>query len=460
MPEFSKEYKMPPLLLKVRRSGAAALLSTTMLFVACSPVGGQTKGSAQQLPRTKAFPTAIGHGATALGGRGGKIIPVTTVSDRTSGSLRACLEATGPRTCVFRVAGIFRFTGTPPVIRNPNLTIAGQTAPGGGVTIAHDGSAESRTPLLIKNTSDVVVRHVRVRNDRIGGEKESEDSITIENSKHVIIDHVSASWARDEVINGYGNNDFITISNSIFSYGIPKHDKCALLASDPKNVQKFSFIGNICAHSGDRNPDINFKPASCVEVVNNIFYNAGSEFAEIWETYGGTPVSLVGNSFKAGPDTVDNAPGIIRQAIGSRGLASVYLQDNQFFGNFNHIDSSITLVRKNSPPCPLTLTPASASAAYDSVLAKSGAWPRDAIDAVVVTDVRNRTGNIMSLPGPIPAIAEGTPYPDIDNDGMDDRWEKSTGAKVGVADSWLDGNKDGTLNFDAFLDHLERNLLR
>ena len=205
----------------------------------------------------------------------------------------------------------------------PNLTIAGQTAPGGGVTIAHDGSAESRTPLLIKNTSDVVVRHVRVRNDRIGGEKESEDSITIENSKHVIIDHVSASWARDEVINGYGNNDFVTISNSIFSYGIPKHDKCALLASDPKNVQKFSFIGNICAHSGDRNPDINFKPASCVEVVNNVFYNAGSEFAEIWETYGGTPVSLVGNSFKSGPDTGlkrarDNPPDNRQQRVGER----------------------------------------------------------------------------------------------------------------------------------------------
>jgi pectate lyase len=454
-----KDQKMSSLLRKLRSSGIAVLLSTT-LFVACSPVDGQTEGSAQQLVRTKAFPTAIGHGAASLGGRGGKIIAVTTLADRTAGSLRACVEATGARTCVFRVAGVFRFTGTPPVIRNPYLTIAGQTAPGGGVTIAHDGGPESRTPLLIKNTSDVVVRHVRVRNDRIGGEKESEDSITIENSKYVIVDHVSGSWARDEVINGYGNNDFVTISNSIFAYGIPKHDKCALLASDPKNVQKFSFVGNICAHSGDRNPDINFKPASCVEVVNNIFYNAGSEFAEVWETYGGTPVALVGNSFKAGPDTVSQAPGVVRQTIGSKGMASIYLQDNQFFGSFNHIDASVAVAQKNTPPCPLTLTPASASAAYDSVLAKSGAWPRDAIDATVVTDVRNRTGNIVSLPGAIPAIAAGTPYPDSDNDGMDDRWEAGAGAKVGVADAWLDGNKDGTLNFDAFLDHLERNLLR
>ena len=443
-----------------RYLGIAALLSTTMFYIACTPVGGETDELSSQLPRTKAFSTATGHGAAALGGRGGKMIMVTTLSDRTVGSLRSCLEAVGARTCVFRISGVFRFAGTPPVIRNPYLTIAGQTAPGGGVTIAHDGSAESRTPLLIKNTSDVAVRHVRVRNDRIGGEKESEDSITIENSKYVIVDHVSASWARDEVINGYGNNDFITISNSIFSYGIPRHDKCALLGSDPKNAQKFSFTGNLCAHNGDRNPDINFRPASCVEIVNNVFYNAGSEFAEIWETYGGTPASLVGNSFKAGPDTVSHAPGIVRQMIGSKGMASIYLRDNQFFGSFNHIDAYVSVAQKNSPPCPLTLIPATASAAYSSVLATSGAWPRDAIDAEVIADVRNGTGRIMSQPGSIPVIAAGTPYPDRDNDGMDDRWETANGAKVGVFDAWLDANRDGVLNFDAFLDNLDQILLR
>jgi hypothetical protein len=303
------------------------------------------------------------------------------------------------------------------------------------------------------------VRHVRVRNDRIGGEAESEDSITIENSKYVVIDHVSASWARDEIINGYGNNDFVTISNSVFSYGLPRHDKCALLGSDPKNNQKFSFIGNVCAHSGDRNPDINFRPASCVEVINNVFYNAGSEFAEVWETYGGTPVSLVGNSFKAGPDTVSNAPGIIRQTIGSAGKASIYLSDNQFFGSFNHIDASVAAAQRNTPPCPLTISPQAASSAFDNILAQSGAWPRDPIDSVVIADVRNGTGRIVALPGAIPAIASGTPYPDRDKDGMDDRWEARNGAKVGVWDPWADGNKDGILNFDAFLDHLERQLL-
>jgi pectate lyase len=451
MPAASNQHK---------RTRTAMLFSTAVLFAACSPVGGQTENTELPVPRTKAFPNATGHGAAALGGRGGKIIAVTTLADRTSGSLRDCLQADGRRTCVFRVAGIFRFTGAPPIIRHPYLTIAGQTAPGGGVTLAHDGSPESRTPLVIKNTHDVVVRHIRVRNDRMGGERESEDSITIENSEYVIIDHISGSWARDEIINGYGNNDFITISNSIFAYGIPKHDKCALLGSDPKNVQNISFIGNICAHNGDRNPDINFMPASCIEVVNNIFYNAQSEFAEIWESYGGTPVALVGNSFKSGPDTTSRAVGIVRQTVGSTGMSSIYLEDNQFFGSFNHIDTSVAVAQKTAPPCPLTLKPTSASAAYDAVLAQSGAWPRDAIDATVVGDVRHGTGRIMRLPGAIPDIAAGTPYRDDDNDGMDDIWEQSVGAKVGKADAWQDSDKDGVLNFDAFLDHLERKLLR
>ena len=442
----------------LRNLGSAPFVFGALLS-SCSPVDGQTNNEPikpPQMKRTKAFPAAVGHGAASLGGRGGQVIAVTTLADSGAGSLRACVEAKGPRTCVFRVSGVIRFTGQPPVIRQPYLTIAGQTAPGGGITLAHGGGPQGRTPLLIKNTSDVVVRHIRVRNDLIGGDEGAEDSITIENSKYVVVDHVSGSWARDEIINGYGNNDYVTISNSIFAYGIPRHDKCALLASDPTKPQNFSFVNNLCAHSGDRNPDINFPPASCVEVVNNVFYNASSEFAEVWETYGGTPVAIVGNTFKAGPDTSSIAVGIVRQVIGSRGLASIYMKNNQFFGNFEHITTSASIVQRNTPPCPLTLTAATATAAYTSVLDGAGAWPRDAIDLQVVADVRHGSGNIVKLPGLIPAISSGTPYPDADKDGMDDRWEANNGAKVGTFDAWADGNRDGILNLDAFLDHLDR----
>lgn len=411
----------------------------------------QSKGDAQL-----AFPGAVGYGAHARGGRGGKIMPVTTLGDDGPGSLRACVEAQGPRVCVFRVSGVIRFTKRPPRITNPYLTIAGQTAPGDGITLAHSGGAVGLTPLLIKNTHDIVVRNIRVRADLSGTERGSEDSFTIENSARVILDHVSSSWARDELVNGYADNDWITISNSIFAYGIPKHDKCALLASDPTNAQHFSFVGNICAHNGDRNPDINFPPGSCVEVLNNVFYNAQSEFAEIWESYGGTPVSIAGNVFKAGPNTSPSTVGVVRQSIGSKGPGAIYLNDNVFDGNFVQVTTSAQGISRPSPTCPLTITPLNAQVAYASALARSGTWPRDAIDAQVVSDVRNRTGRIVKAPGVIPAFGKATPYPDSDDDGMDDRWEQANGTNAAAYDPWEDADRNGLNNFDSFIEHLNK----
>ncbi|MDF2637192.1 MAG: pectate lyase [Novosphingobium lindaniclasticum] len=404
----------------------------------------------------KSFPAATGYGATSVGGRGGRIIYVTTLADSGAGSYRACVTATGPRVCVFRVSGVIRFTQRPPWITSPYLTIAGQTAPGGGITLAHGGGRNGLTPLVIKDTHDVVVRGIRVRNDRIGGNREAEDSITIEKSSRVVIDHVSASWARDELINGYDDNDEITISNSIFAWGIPRHDKCALLASDPVDKQKLSFIGNLCAHNGDRNPDINFPKGSCVEVINNVLYNAYSEFAEVWESYGGSPVSIVGNSFIAGSNTTALSRGVARETQGSTGMASIYLWDNAFRGNFKHVSPEVVPAQIQQAPCPLTVQPMSASAAYDAVLARAGAFPRDAIDKQAVADVRNRTGRIGEPVPAIPTPAPGTAYVDDDKDGMDDAWERANGLDPARNDAWSDKNGNGIENFEEFLSSREK----
>lgn len=404
----------------------------------------------------KSFPAATGYGATSVGGRGGRIIYVTTLADSGAGSYRACVTATGPRVCVFRVSGVIRFTQRPPWIMSPYLTIAGQTAPGGGITLAHGGGRNGLTPLVIKDTHDVVVRGIRVRNDRIGGNREAEDSITIEKSSRVVIDHVSASWARDELINGYDDNDEITISNSIFAWGIPRHDKCALLASDPVDKQKLSFIGNLCAHNGDRNPDINFPKGSCVEVINNVLYNAYSEFAEVWESYGGSPVSIVGNSFIAGSNTTALSRGVARETQGSAGTASIYLWDNAFEGNFKHVSPEVVPAQIQQAPCPLTVQPMSASAAYDAVLVRAGAFPRDAIDKQAVADVRNRTGRIGAPAPAMPAQAPGTAYVDDDKDGMDDAWERANGLDPTRNDAWSDKNGNGIENFEEFLSYREK----
>lgn len=447
-----------------RRSKSFRSLLAVVCFAAAS-CSGPGSGLAQQIdnsdaeevaapPASLAFRGAQGFGAVSAGGRGGEVIPVTTLADSGPGSLRACIEAEGPRVCVFRVAGLIRFTGRPPRIRNPYITIAGQTAPGGGITLAHSGGEVGRTPLVIKDAHDVVVRHLRIRPDRMGNERGSEDGVTIEQSSRVIVDHVSASWARDEVVNGYADNDEITISNSIFAWGIPRHDKCALLAADSFAPQRVSFIGNLCAHNGDRNPDINFATGSCIEIFNNVFYNAESEFAEVWESHGGSPVAIVGNSFIAGPDTRRDAVGIVRQTIGSTGLAQAYIRGNEFHGSFTHIDDSVTAIAQQTPPCAFTHRPTSAEAAYSSVLAGAGAHPRDSLDAQLVREVKRRGGKLAKRPGVIPVIDPGSPYPDADGDGMDDRWERANGADPQVSDPWVDSDGDGTLNLDQFLDDL------
>src|SRR3546814_439711 len=319
---------------------------------------------------------------------GGRILFVTSLADNGPGTYRACVEASGPRICIFRVSGLIRFTGRPPVIRNPYLTIAGQTAPGGGVTLAHSGGADGVTPVIIKKTHDVVVRHIRVRIDRPGIEKGASDAFTIEDSRDVILDHVSGSWAADELVNPYGDNDNITISWSLFAEGIPRHDKCALLGGDPKGPQHLSFVGNLCAHNGDRNPDVNFRPGSCVEVINNIFYNAQSQFTEIWESYGGTPVSVVGNVMREGPSTSSMAVGIDHEIIGSTGKARLYASDNLFQGNFRYLADDLDQISVGSPPCPLTVKPVSSEEAYAKVLQAAGAFPRDSFDTRIVSEVK------------------------------------------------------------------------
>lgn len=438
-------------------------LSLPMMLLAstsCSAGGNASEKSTIEkvASRPAAFAGALGFGAGSKGGHGGKVIAVTTLADAGPGSLRACIDAQGPRICVFRVAGLIRFTTRPPIIHNPFITIAGQTAPGAGITIAHAGGDVGLTPVLIKNTHDVIIRHIRVRLDRTGPDRGSQDAFTIENSRDVTLDHVSGSWALDELVNPYGDNDRITISWSIFGEGIPRHDKCALLGSDPKGPQTMTFVGNLCAHNGDRNPDINFPPKSCVEVVNNIFYDAQSQFAEIWESYGGTPVAVIGNSFIKGPSTADHAVGIDLVHIGSTGPARIYRADNRFDGDFVHIAPDIKAGSLNTPDCPLSLQPLGVDSAHDVVLASAGAFPRDDFDNRMVRETISRTGHIVKAPGTIPPIASATPYPDSDRDGMDDVWERAHGIDAKVSNPWEDADGDGVANLDNFLDDLHRML--
>jgi len=410
--------------------------------------------------RAVAFPNAEGFGRHSKGGRGGRIMFVTTLDDSGPGSLRECIAAEEPRVCIFRVGGVIRFTTERPLIKNPYLTIAGQTAPGGGILLAHDGGVPGLTPIAIKNSHDVVIRHVRVRPDKLGERRNSNSGFIIEQSNDIILDHVSSSWSRDENFGAQGDNQNITVSWSIFAEGLKPHDKCALLSSDSRKPQNFSFLHNLCALNGDRNPDINFPPGSCVEVINNVFYGATGEFAEVWESNGGTPVSIVGNVFRAGPQTPPGLPAITRWLIETRGDASVYAADNLLDGDLSEATGNVAAIRATRPVCPLTIAPIQPRDAYRAVLGAAGAFPRDSFDQGIIRDVLERDGETIDTPGHLPAIVGDVPPEDQDNDGMPDLWERVTGIDDTTYNPWEDADGDGWLNLDEYLDYAHRQRLQ
>lgn len=182
-----------------------------------------------------AFPTAEGYGKYTIGGRGGKVYEVTNLNDSGEGSLRAAIEAKGPRTVVFRVSGTIDLKSALN-IRNPYITIAGQTAPGDGICI-------KRYPLNI-SADEVIIRYIRIR---LGDEsKRSDDAISARYRKNIILDHISASWSVDETMSIY-HCENITIQWCMITESLSQsnHTK-VLMGSVEYGVQIIVHIIIIC----------------------------------------------------------------------------------------------------------------------------------------------------------------------------------------------------------------------
>jgi len=419
----------------------------------------------------ESFPGAEGHGKDAQGGRGGEIIFVTNLADSGAGSLRACVEATGPRNCVFRVNGTIKLT-TPLGIRSENgrVSILGQTAPGDGITltISPNNPSHIKTPLYARGTEDVILRHVRVRL-QYPNSTGNADALTIEDSRRVYVDHFSGTWATDEVVSTHSNATALTIANSIFAEGLQPHSKCALLGSDPTGPQKITFWRNACISNNDRNPDVNHFTGSCIEIINNLFYNAGSEWAEVFSQFpGGTPVSIVGNYFKAGRSTSNVSFAINWHTAAAIARPQIYEHGNTLWAPDNAILSLISphtsSVLVPAPACSLTVPAISAEDAYRDVRQHAGAFPRDAIDKKLIGDIGDRgregRGSIRETPGElVPDSVPGIAYVDTDDDGMADSVEPLFGAIPGVADAWSDPDGDGWPSFDAFMQWLSEQRL-
>jgi|GEM_PF-6097698 len=165
-------------------------------------------------PQVLAFPGAAGYGANAKGGRGGAVIYVTNLNDSGEGSLRAALTADGPRTVLFRVAGTISLDSEIRV-ENPYLTIAGQSAPGGGIAVRHSGALRFSNALIHVRTHDVILRHIRLRRGPSAEPEGCGDNLLVTSSQDVIVDHTSMSWSTDEIMNVTSSNR-VTLQNNLF----------------------------------------------------------------------------------------------------------------------------------------------------------------------------------------------------------------------------------------------------
>ncbi|MEM7802036.1 MAG: malectin domain-containing carbohydrate-binding protein [Chloroflexota bacterium] len=422
----------------------------------------------------RAFPGAEGYGAVeTAGGRGGRIIYVTNLNDRGDGSLRNCVEANGPRVCIFRVAGNIEINSTL-AIRNPYITIAGQTAPGGGITLKNNPN-NTKTPLLIA-THDVIIRHIRSRPGASREDSANIDAITFGTTNpgqvyNIVIDHSSFSWATDEVVNSWYEAKNVTIQWSIISEGLhcsthPKgcHSKGMLLGSE--GSANMSVHHNLFAHNHDRNPQVAIEGPT--DIVNNVIYVPQRESITLRDEYGANRSNVIGN-YVIAPNS-NQVWGLYTYDQYTSGGYQFYAYDNigpkrsssdQAQHNFIEPDSRGGMINSphNTPP----ITTTSPEVAYDQVLAQSGAtfgladdgsyfWRRDSVDNRIVNDTINRTGGIINDPSQVggwPELEAGTAYIDDDGDGMADQWER---IHFGDTSRGSDDNSSADFDGDGYTD--------
>lgn len=439
-------------------SGILASVSVkATLVVICMLLPGQLHAG-EAISELKAFPSAEGYGANAQGGRGGAVIQVTSLANDGAGSLRACIETPGPRVCVFRVSGTIELEQEI-WVREPFLTIAGQTAPGDGIQLKNMPKAPStRSPLEII-THDVVVRHLRVRPGS-GAHPPSTDSIGLGEVKDVILDHVSLQWSLDENLGLEGRD--VTVQHSILGEGLMPHSKGALACTeDATECANITFYGNLFAHNRDRNPNADTKKAP-FDLINNVVYNPVSEFLEVHDYGGGTKINVVGNVFLPGPSTKKDKPALIYHTHSAEGQegTSIYMRDNVVEGPLIN-DAGLSRI-VDEPSVPFSVQPKKASDIYDIVLERAGAWPRDKVDERIVDDVKNRSGSLIVTPGQVggwPELASDTPYPDEDMDGIDDRWELTHGLDSSNSKDRKRQDETGYTFLDIYLEELAQELV-
>ena len=435
-----------------------------------------------------AFPGAEGYGMYTTGGRKGVVYHVTNLNDSGEGSLRWALGQTGRRIIVFDVSGTIHLKSELR-LKNANVTIAGQTAPGDGICVAD-------YPFVIA-CKNVIIRFIRFRlgNEALKNNPDAHegDGLGGMDQENIIIDHCSVSWSIDECLSVYGSKNLTVqwciVSQSLCNAG---HSKGAHGYGGNWGGSGASYHHNLLAHHSSRTPRLGPRPGTQtderMDMRNNVIYNwAGNG------CYGGEGmnVNIVNNYYKPGPATLTRNE-TIQQRIASVGIRTTdytnhgtssanqwdmmwhvwgkyyvdgnvntkhdkVTNDNWTYGMYNQIgdnDGTYTkttrdTIRIENPITFVYTTTHTADQAYEQVLAYAGAsLHRDAIDELMVSDTRNGEGtytgsglakgliNSQDDLKPADAPADWSAWPelkqgvvpvDTDQDGMPDEWETANG---------------------------------
>lgn len=444
-------------------------------FPATSNTPGLPEGSLVPPASIPAFPGADGFGAQTVGGRGGRVIYVTKLSDTGEpGTLRYALESSGPRTVLFRVSGTIRLQGNI-TIASPFVTVAGQTAPGEGVQI--------RGGMIKIQTHDVILRYLKLRTGDEPAALDTKcgntcrnpvlaDGIKNQEIYNVILDHCTMVWGPDtggpEIT---ANSHHITIQWSILGEGLflSNHDEGIAPKGHSKGVRisvmkpQYSdkwprFITlhhNLITTSDDRNPLLH--GVEFAEMVNNVVYNWGVTPAE------GSPRSLnfINNFFIKGPmtKTLLAWKPTTSQSVATFFPNSVY-EEGTLTEGFNTVRGKPSLVYATSRFAPYSLrsdhTP---EQAYELIVRDAGANRpvRDSSDQRIIDNLIRRQGEFVNgvrYGLTWPTLASGPVPADADADGMPEEWERlhfGTTKRGSPSDSSSDFDSDGYTDLEEFL---------
>ncbi|MBX3478778.1 MAG: pectate lyase [Caulobacter sp.] len=420
-------------------------------------------------PGQIAFPGAEGHGRLSDGGRGGAVIYVTNLEDSGPGSLRAAIDAKGPRTVVFSLSGTIHLK-SPLKIAHPRITIAGQTAPGDGITLADQ-------PLIIE-ADDVVVRYIR---SRLGDESGvQDDAVTVSRGSRIIIDHVSASWSVDETLSvGSRYNPpeagvyDVTVQWSLIGDSLNRslhakgrHGYGSLIRGG--YGARFSFHHNLWANHlarmprpGNYNPPALDPEGPRIEFRNNVFYNWGGEASGYnADSAAMAAYDFIGNAYLPGPDSRGSLAFCEQNS-----LSRAYFADNAMAGRvpadpwFLVGCTPPASYRSEGPLASSGLTTSGPTEAQAAVLARAGASRvRDSVDQRIIEGVLSGEGRRIDSQqevGGWPELSSGTAPKDSDQDGMPDDWERNHGLDpANPADGAQDPDGDGYTNLEDYLNSL------